>query len=166
MEYASPRPVDDGHLVTSEGGLDWVRGVEPCVGKVKDIKVLEQLATMLHRSLDAEEKNDYDYGGTSMYLKDPEKPFVDACVLRPHMAKAKTTRFLDLHYYHFSVYGARDCAFYEDGIYHIGKRLSIWLRHFFLQGWTDAAVDTWGWVSIADVIIDVYFWTDIRGELF
>ena len=44
MEYASPRPFDDAHLVTSEGGLDWVRGVEPCVGKIKDITVVEWMS--------------------------------------------------------------------------------------------------------------------------
>ena len=40
MDYAKPRPFDDAHFIKSEGGIDWVRGVELMSGGAKSLKVI------------------------------------------------------------------------------------------------------------------------------
>ena len=60
MDYAEPRPFDDAHFVKPEGGIDWVRGVEPMSGGAKSIRIICELATMLQRNEDTE-RNDYDW---------------------------------------------------------------------------------------------------------
>ena len=73
------------------------------------------------------------------------------CLLLP--AQARETRFLDAHRYYLGAYAFKNCAFNPDEIYRVGSKLSIWLRHTFLQCCSRAAVDSGGWAAM-DVILD------------
>ena len=50
-------------------------------------------------------------------------------------------------------------------MYHIGKRLSIWLRHEFLRGGHKPQVDGGGWVPIDDIINENRFWESVYFEM-
>ena len=82
------------------------------------------MVTMLQRSEDTE-TNDLDYGGASQYLHDQEKPLRG----QPDATRCgQVMRFSRWSSHYFGTYGYRDCVFADDGMYHIGKQLSIWLR--------------------------------------
>ena len=55
--------------------------------------------------------------------------------------------------------------FSHDEMCHIGKRLSIWLRHEFLRGGYQAKIDRGGWVPIDDIINESRFWENVYLEL-
>ena len=76
--------------------------------------------------------NDNDYGGTSRYLGEDERPNLIASLI--NTGAGQVQQFLDAAYHRLGAYGEQGCQFYEDEIYHAGKRLSIWLRHEFLRG--------------------------------
>ena len=78
-------------------------------GGAKSIKVICELATMLQRNEDTD-RNDFDYGGTSTYLKVGECPYVDAVLMRPgYTSKA---HFIDQSHHRLGTYGSEDCPFY------------------------------------------------------
>ena len=126
LEYSEPRPSDDAHFVKAEGAIVWVKGISPCEGTAKSFKVSEQLSTMLQRNEDTD-RNYFGYGGTSQYLQERETPYLTASFMMPGVIRS--CHFLGEAYHRFGSYGYRDCAFLHDEMYHIGTRLSIWLRH-------------------------------------
>ena len=74
-------------------------------------------------------------------------------------------KFLDGACHRLGVYGEAGCAFYDDEIYHAGKRLSIWLRHEFLTGSHVTNIDRGGWAPIDELVQDDDFWRDVHREL-
>ena len=116
---------------------------------------------MLQRE-DDQNKNDFDYGGTSRYLGKDGKPHLIASLIENGTGRI---RFLDAAYHRLGAYGESGCAFYHDEIYHAGKRLSIWLRHEFLRGTHVTNIDSGGWAPIDELVQDEDFWKDVYREL-
>ena len=57
-----------------------------------------------------------------------------------------------------------DCSFTHDEMYHIGKRLWIWLRHEFCRGGYLPKVDRGGWVQVNDIINEKKCWESVYFE--
>ena len=140
-----------------------MRGVPPCDGAAKSIRVIEQLAAMLQRNEDTD-KNDYDSTEVpvSISLKF-EKPYFGASLTRPSVIKS--CKFLDEGYHKFGTCGLTSCIFYEDELHHVGKRLPIWLRHHFLRGSHKTSVDSVGWAPVDDILAEEVFRADVYGQL-
>ena len=121
---------------------------------------MEALVATL-QSKEDQDKNDFDYGGTSRYLGKDEQPNVIASLIDNGTGRIK---FLDAAYHRLGTYGD-GCAFYDDEIYHAGRRLSIWLRHEFLRGSHVTNIDRGGWAPIDELVQDDDFWRDVHREL-
>ena len=162
LEYDSAKRINDAHFVIIDGDVEFVKGIPPCTGGARSQKVIEEFASMLQRKEDVQ-GNDYDYGGTSHYLKADEVGAADACLINP--GQGINTRFFDGAYQRCGTYGYRECVFNNDEIYHIGKKLSIWLRHDFLKPWSRTPVDPAGWASVDDILYNDDFWWNVHMEL-
>ena len=110
---------------------------------------------MLQRNEDID-RNDFDYGGTSQYLMENERPYLTASLMMPGMARS--CHFLDEAYHHFGTYGYRDCVLLDGEIYQLRRGL----HHEFLRGVYKAKVDRGSWVQIEDIINEDGLWELLR----
>ena len=78
---------------------------------------MEALVATLQREED-QDRNDYDYGGSSRYLGKEEHPNVIAPLIDNGTGRVK---FLDDACHRLGVYDEAGCAFYDDEIYHAGS---------------------------------------------
>ena len=101
-------------------------------------------------------------GPRAWYLGKDEKPHIIASLIENGTGQI---RFLDAAYHRLGAYGESGCAFYDDEIYHAGKRLSIWLRHEFLRGTHVTNIDRGGWAPIDELVQDEDLWKDVHREL-
>ena len=101
--------------------------------------------------------------GASKYLKIGERPYANAVLMKPGLTAR--ARFSDQSHPKLGTERIESSPFYPDEIYHVGKRLSIWLRHELLRGGHATTIDRGGWASIDDLIQEEHFWYSVHREL-